>query len=364
MKRLILFLIIFSLSLQTRAGEANYYYVTKTNDHVSKIIFRARLTPIYGKSGKLLILKKANLKNISDIDAISLNEKLYFPDDLATEALGLGQMKLKDGNELVFKEDDGPSSNHLTESERNTIRRTVAEENKDIKQVVEGSRPLNAEDPQSRFVFSIGSGYSRVDSVINATGATAVLLSKPLIITDLKWEHLWSEVYESFIHFSYSSIPYQEANQGQIFNSHPSLSSTSFGVKYNFQHPGRISLEAGVSEEVIIASYQAGTATVEAKPLTFLQSVYSRDVLEVKKLKMTLGFGASYFLSSTFGDNRINAGTKYLGQLQITQSFKNFSFFASGEYSDFLQKSNLTEQKRRDLNGNLGFIIPLGAGQP
>ncbi len=365
-RRATLSLIIFTFSLNSYSADHSYYYVIKQNEVVSNVLYRAQLFPIYGKEGTLLILQKANSNHIEDLNKVKPGQKIYFPFEVVQLAKSAGILQIRYENELVFLADVEPLKTQKNISEV-SIKRSMAQElvvpSEPLQSVASMEKKEEISPEQSRFVFSLGSGYSRVDSSISTTGATAVLLSRPLISGEVRWEHIWSEKYESLINLSFTSIPFQDANQGQVFDGHPSLSSTSIGLVRRFDS-SYLSFETGVGEEIIVNSYQLGTASVELKPLTFLKPAYYKDLLQVRDLKLTAGLGFGYYLASSFGAYQVDPSFKYLGSIQVAQKFKNFSFFALGEYLDFSQKTSITTQRRREVKANFGFIIPLGGSKP
>jgi len=378
MRRAIVFFIILSFSLNSFSADSRYYYVIKQNEVVSNILYRAQIVPIYGKDGKLYLLQKLNSDQIADLNKVKPGQKIYFPFEIVEPAKNAGYIEVRNENQIVFLNTNSPivvpKKNSEDSAKRNVAQDSatnsaIAQEKMQIA-VGEASQHRTVVDKkedhfpeQSRLVVSLGSGYSRVDSLINSTGANAVLLSRPLISGEIRWEHIWSEKYESLINLSFTSIPYQDASQGQVFEAHPSLSATSIGIVRRFDSGG-LSFEAGVTEEIIVNSYQMGTATVELKPLTFLKPAYYKDLVQVRNLKLTAGLGFGYYLASSFGSYQVDPSIKYLGSVQIAQKFKNFSFFALGEYLDFTQKTSVTTQRRREVKANFGFIIPLGESKP
>ncbi len=382
-KRCLIFLIIFCFTLSSKAKAADYYYIVKPQDNVSTLLYRARLKPIYHKLGTLEILRKKNNRHIPDLDHLKVGDQLFFPEHLVLKSNAQGFIKVINQNEIVFKDHIEPNSlskrtiAHKHRSQKNQTKDSIISTpstTPDEEKRIAPSPTPNAKSQvhegklaESQIIFSMGSGYSRMDSSAktgNANNANAVLLSKPTLSVDLKWEQNWSSSIQSFIRWSFASIPYQDTSRGLVSGEKQNTSLMGLGLTYQLFDEFFGSFELGSREEIFVTSYQPGSATAEARSLTYYRFTFSRKLIAVNNLSMTGAFGASY-LSETSGSNyAVDVGEELFLQLHLTQKFKTFSLFAVGEYADSRQDTSFTMQTRRDLKTQLGFIIPLGEEIP
>ena len=411
-RRCLIFLIIFCFTLNSNSKSAEYYYIVKPNDNASTLLYKANLKPIYHKLGTLEILQKTNQHRIADIDHLEVGDKLFFPEYLVLSAKNQGFIKVTRQNEIVFNDqtksklvktrnmasDENQDQEHIdaqdfdknkdakietsannTSPINNKILEVPSTSNTELKlhSAVQNEVPKNTKiDPentaapvinkiaQSNLVFSLGSGYSRIDSSVNSTSANAVLLSKPLLSAHFKWEQNWSTLTQSFIRWSFESIPYQDSNHGSIDGEKQNVSLMGFGLNHELFAGILGSIELGGREEIFVTSYQTGSASLETRPITYCRLAFSKRLVSVKNLSLNGSLGGSYLSGASGSNYEAHAGQEYFGQLQLTQKLKNFSFFATGEYVSSSQKTSMTNQSRKDIKTELGFIFPLGEETP
>jgi hypothetical protein len=217
--------------------------------------------------------------------------------------------------------------------------------------------------PQSEVILSLGTGYSRIDSTMNSSNA--VLLSRPSKTVALKWEHHWTEIWQSHLRWSASSISYNDTAQGQaLMGGSQTLTQAAFGIRARLA-PGLWStLELGMREDIFAPSYSSGTANLETRAIPTMRLLLSKDLVEVQSLKLIGTLGVGYLSGVSSGDYDVKPGHEFMGQIQVVQKLKSFSIFTSGDYGQTLQDTSITKQKRTDIGLQLGISFPLGETTP
>jgi len=350
MERQCLFVLIsLSLAMPVQASDETYYYIIKKNEYVSSILYRAHLKSIYGKIGTLDLLKKLNVKRIPDINKIIPGEKIFFPGSLALKAKERGAVDLTAQNEIVFIDEVIP---RILASESNPAQVAVPNKINFIK-----SEDTSA---QSAINFSIESGYSRIDS--NQGSGSATLLSKPITGFHLEWSQYWSDDWQSFIGWGRSSVSFTNTSQGTVVGGEKQTTShLGLGLIYQLSSKLNTTVEVGTKEEIFAPSYSTGTATLEAKPVSFFKLSFSRNLVEVRQLRLSGSLGGSYLFGLSNSDYDIKSGYEYFGGLRVTHQLKSISIFASGEYIVTFQDTSLSTQSLKDIRTQIGVSIPFGA---
>lgn len=361
--------------MNSNSKGAEYYYIVKPNENASSLLYQMNLKPIYHEWGTLKALQKVNARRIINLGHLKTGDKLFFPESLVLNAKNQGLIKLTDQNEIIFNDSlklfASPTRDVASQSANqtdiplvnpSTEILPVPEDETEKFKLSSANQATNTS--QSNLVFDFGTGYSRIDSSLQSANANAVLLSKPLFSAHFKWEQFWSDSTQSFIRWGLESIPYQDASRGSINGEKQNISLMGFGLNQRLFFGIFASIEAGEREEIFVTSYLSGSASLETRPINYYRLVFSKKLAAVNNLSLTGSLGVDY-LSGTSGSNyKVHSGQDYFGQLQVTQKFKNFSFFGQGEYINSNQKTSLTTQTRKDIKTQLGFIFPLEEETP
>lgn len=371
-------IILICAPVNVFAGNGQYFYVVRKCDSASAVLFRAALKPIYGNRGLLLVLANENRFNVKDLNHLKPGDKILFPGPVIDRALGSETFRIINENQIVLTDEinaDKIAEEKLKQAApvkreiaqvpqtQTQVQPSIQAQALPVSPIVEPVKPaaviVSSETAQSRFVFMLGSGYSRIDSATNGGGAAAVILSKPLVSADLAWEQIWSDTFDSFIGLNYSAINYQESNVGQVVHGSQSPVKMNIGLVYKFNPETRISFEVGTTDEVFVPAYQVGVATIETKPLAYAKALFIKDIFHTRKLTLTGALGGSYIMGSNVGSYEIGAGREFLGYLQVSQSLKKFTFFGRAGFSEKSQNTSVTSQIRKEIRSNFGLIIPL-----
>ncbi len=369
-RQCIVFCITFCLTFSSLAAERQYFYRMKKDEFVSQVLYLASLAPIYGRRGYLKLVQNLNAGQVFDINKVKQGQIIYFSQEIVEKAKSQGRILVTAENEIQFKDEIKKESLAVV-LPKTVIRQTRAIAQEVLEPAIAKPQapelPVilqkeNNESEQSRLIFSLGSGYSRIDSKISTSGAQAVALSKPLVAVKLSWEQIWSESLESFIDWDYTSISYQDAGHGLLYNSQQSTSMMGFGVHYKLNEKSSFRFEVGTNEEIFIPSYQIGSASLETRPLPYAKLILTLDLAQVRALKLTAGIGGSYLMGGTFSAYDVLPGQEYLLQMKLSQRLKELSFFTEFEYVDLKQNTSIFDQQRKDIRTNIGISIPLFSG--
>ncbi|OYZ24217.1 MAG: hypothetical protein B7Y39_01985 [Bdellovibrio sp. 28-41-41] len=366
LRKFLIYSLILSFTLDSHSMALNYYYMIKKNDNASTLLYRAKLRPIYAKSGTLFLLRKENAKHIPNIDLLFPGDRLFFPKTLALKAQHEGAVQITQRNEIIF--------NDRLKIKQKATNRTLANEPRDpnspdtqsqktakeVQQKVKSLELINPEtQAQSELEISLETGYSRLDSSLSS--ASAVLLSRPTLGANLKWQQNWSQSMSSFIRWNYNSISFQDTSSGTVIGGNKQTTSLmAVGLNHRLSQTLWGTLELGTREEIFAPSYVTGTATLETKPIPYARVLISKKLLEVNKLNLTGALGVSYLLGLSGTSYNVSPGAEYFTQLKVSHKFKRLSIFALGEYAETSQKTSLTNQTRKDFRTQFGLIIPLG----
>jgi hypothetical protein len=373
----IFFSLFTVLSFSCFAQESGCYYIVKSGDILSKVLHDAGIggKTIYATEGALVKVKSANSEIVPNIDKIYPGQKIFIPKKVVSMSRepktinGLCeevQPSLRADSKKIDKKRKLAQEEPLEKFDKSNQFENAALASEKIipqkKYILEKPDPnlVIAEEAQSRLVFSLGSGYSRIDSRSYSNGASAVLLSKPMLVGKFRWEQVWTEEFESFLNLDFTTVSYKDSEAGQVVNGLQTTSLMSLGLTRIFPNQSRISLDLGMREETFATSYSTGVATLEPKPVSFVRGLFEQDLLEKRHLKLSGGLGGSYVLGYNAGSYKIEGGREILAQLKVTQTFKNQSIYGIGEFVDASQNTSSTSQSRREVKFKMGLIIPLG----
>lgn len=378
-KRSTVFSLVFFVSINAMSAGGAYFYRIRPGDCVSNVIYRIGLEPIYGKKGYLLKLAQLNLKHISEIDKIKPGQKVYFSEDITKKAQELGVIEIVAENEIRFRENERKIEpiariNEIP-AQRNLAQVNLeADAKKELKSENLETKTQAEPQPQpetiiidkiedSRFLISLGSGYSRIDSKMLSTSAKATVLSKPMLGAKVNWTQDWSETFKTHIKWEYLSVTYKDANQGTIYNDKIDTTLFGMGSSYYFNPGTKFIFELGIRDDIFIPSYQSGTATLETHPITYSKIGLSQRLAQVRSLKLSGEIGGSYLFGGSYsGSYDVNPGQEYYLKVKFSQKLKSMSIFADAEYKDLNQNTTASEQHRKDLHTNIGVEIPMISG--
>jgi hypothetical protein len=301
--------------------------------------------------GTLDLIQNANKKNIADLNIIIPGEKVYFPKNLALAAKALGTDELTAQDEIVFIDQ---MTLRIPANESAAVEAPPA-----AGPILTVSQPV-INNEMSQISVSLESDYSSINS--NQNTGSATLLSKASRGFNLKWSQNWSENWQSFIGWGSNSVTFATPNQGTLLGGEKQTASRfGLGIIHKLSPSLKAAFETGTREEIFALSYSAGTATLETKPVNFFKLSFSKDFVEVRRLRLSGFFGGTYLLGLSGSSYDIKPGIEYYGGVRITHQLKSISIFASGEYSVTLQDTSLTTQSRKDIRTQIGVSIPLGA---
>lgn len=357
MKKCFAILLIF-LALQSRADDEVYYYLVRSSDNVTTLLYLMDLRPIYKGAGTLAVMKRINKAKILDLNHVKAGDRLIFPRDYALQAQEKGLVRIKEDNQIILNAD--LELMHDSLSQRTPSRDKMKIPNSKANQfptnkILEKGSEIPA---QSEIEVAIETGYSRIDSKINSSNAT--FLSEPSIGAHVKWQQNWTDKYQSYISWGFKNNRFQDSANGSLLGgSQVSTSRLAIGLIQNFSESMQGHLEIGSRQEIFAPSYSAATATLEAKPVSYSRFLFSKNLVEIKKLSLRGAIGASYLAGASGSSYDVKTGFEYLAQLEVSQKLKRNLLFAKIELSQASQKTSQTNQIRRDVQSFVGFTFPI-----
>jgi hypothetical protein len=177
--------------------------------------------------------------------------------------------------------------------------------------------------------------------------------------TQIQWSQFWTENWATFFNYKTSTIPFHKPVSGLINNSNPRKSALGFGLNYKLLQKMNLSAELGVQEDLYVNSSSPGTVTLETHPSPFLSASLSRELFKVRSLQLDGKLGINLTPRTSFDTLDSYGSSKYLTMIQISQTFRHFTFFANGQYSSNKTKTSLCEQTEQEFGATLGFFVPL-----
>lgn len=398
-KKCFILVTLISLCFSPNILGSEYYYIMKPGESLSRLLYKNDIKPIYHKWGSLRALEEYNIKTIFNSDYVLAGQKVFFPTVIVRFLKKNNAILISKNNEIFFKnktdtnlrlpahqnsevqnplqenpllveitksDDSSENSNSVDEKNISTenSKKVVINLNETKSSQVENFKPkpviAETEKEQSNLSIAIGSGYSRIDSIMNS--GKAVLLSKPTSNIKLDWEQLWSKDFHTSISWGYESIPFQSANVGSIYNNRQNLTHFELGLSSLFFNKLWFGLYFGQKENVFITSNIQSTATLESIANGYTRLSLNSELIRRKKLSFFVGLDVSSLAANSMESYDVKSGTSISGQLTIKQQFRKFSFFMTGEYQTTNQNTSITSQSGRDIKSYLGISMPLGGG--
>jgi hypothetical protein len=387
--------------------EQNHFYVVKERDSIIKILRSFGIRPAWGKSGAIVRILSDNsflqTRN-NNPDLVYPNERIQFDasfNDVLLNRKDLGFADINESGEINFicskeslekwaalRKELEPSLDPFDRrypslaldcklqlrSEVNTLatcpvvlpkRQIAGEPVPTSPQTAQPETPvISPQAPEakpkekvidSHMDFSLGSGYSQLNSSYNSSQSSANVLSQSMQEATFRWEQHWTELSHTFIQWNYMNMPFVSANQGTIYNGSQYASNFSVGGNYKLSSNWQSELAVGMRGYIFAPSYSSGTASLELKSLPYTQVQFVRDLAQVRSLSIKAGIGASYIAPSTVFNYNINSGYSYFGLLRVEQKLEHFRLFTEGQYESFNQSTSLTNETYQEIWTRLGI---------
>lgn len=366
---------IFTFNSVAWGGQ--YYYVVQQNDRASEILHKAQLNPIYTKQGSLNSLRETN-PNIDDIDHIFPGQKLFFSSDFGDQAKLSGAIDILETGEIVFNQ-DGIGKSDLqqpqpdrqiasqSETQTETLMPVITPKVSSSDQVDSIPEKQSTEiqnvdfshQPQSEFKFTLGMGYSRIDSTQNSTAAN--FISKAIPSASAQWQQNWSPSWQTHACWQTAITEFEETSRGTFEGSHKvSTSSFGFGATYIFDSNLHLKSEFGMTEQIFATSASLGTAKLQTRPIPYLGVSLGKKLLEVRRLSLAAEFGGKYLMNSSGEDFDVHSGSELSAKISVEHKLKSMTIFVSGQFSKVNQNTSQSNQVTTDLKSQFGISIPLG----
>lgn len=352
--RIFLILIFFSASVfaQNSLIDKRYFYIVKEQDTASEILYRASIKPLYLENGQGTVneLKKDNSNNL---EKIYPGQKIYFSQKTLEKGLKNGLVKISEKNEVIFI--SAPESSMI-----NAPAATLPETNSTA---VPETKPVAAQASEnlsqpSYLMLSFGTGYSRIDSTYSANHSNASLLSDRALLLSASLLQTWTPEWATYLKLFTTKTTYRNPQQGRIEGNRKFLTEINFGVKTRLDQSNHINYGLGVKEVVFVPSYVSNMATLDNKPLVFLELGYSHEF--VKKGVLTLGgaAGFKYYLPDSGQVYSVDHGQDYSIAGFVMQDKTTYDLVAELQYIQRNFKTSLTSQKESFVAASLSVVIP------
>jgi len=372
-----LYLVIFFDS--PFAVASDYFYVVKTKDVFSHVLYGSGYTPIYGNKGYLLQIAQYNQIDIAKLDKIKPGEKINLPENIILHGFknDFARFKNKDitSKEIIFKNSFQDqlvfNTNVATQEKLNDdsfIVRKVASQS-DISQdalpSVEQKSDLYSNNKNfnqySDFSFYIGTGYSRIDSEILQNGSKAAFLSKPNDVLGFNWQFHLEQDFTLFFGYQKNTIQFSDANRGLVFNDKINQTQIFLGGLFkNIIESINLAVELGNYERIFAPSYQAGTATLENHFISYSKLQVSKNFYNKQKIQIETGLGYSFLGSVESSNYSVDQGYAYSGFLKVNQNLSRYSIFLQSDLGFIFQNTSNSKKNEKFVTTVLGIKMPIG----
>lgn len=312
-------------------------YRVRKGESLSEILVRRLAIPLWGRGGYVHKVFALNKHRISNSNLIVEGQLILVPKAcyIKKKSPSAGVSKAKPARKIAHAH-EGPER-HI-EAQVNT---------------------LSEKSADSHFLVSLGSGFSRIDSIITSNNTLATLLSEQAISAYIQWEQYWTETLHSFIAWGYERLPFQSATHGVLFDGVQSATEINLGSRFRLSPLWESEFVLGVGDYGFVTSDMKGTARLEMRSLPKLQLQFLRDLAIVRSLSLKGGFGVAQISSSSGPSYDIKSGYTLFGLMRVAQELECYTLFGDVEYSEMYQNTSITTQSRKDIRGRLGFLWKL-----
>ncbi len=336
MSRLYLYLSSFMLLLLltmspsiSKADFAVYQIEVRQDETLSEILNELGLHPIWGKNGFLSKVIRLNPK------VVSKNGNLVQPGTIINLLLPMHQTEL----------DKKISKNYIK-----PLSRVPAQVKPQVSPAVE-PEVAKGNDDGDMVQAELKFGNSRLEATDKIGGAKSTVLSELNSGVDLRLQFPMTEHLSFFGLLGAGVEQYSNFKDGiTLGGSKQNVMSYGFGSDLHYSEKFSVRAQLEFSQGLFLKAVDTSLINIVKISVTKASLGGKMQLFENKKFKISGQLGSLYLLPTSAEDLQINSGAGYYGGLLMARHYRQRPVTMGFVYSFYSQSTNISLQKRSDLN--------------
>jgi len=349
------FLALFIFSINCLAVDGKYYYIVKTKDTLSQVLYKAGIKPLYSKSGAIVTLQKLNSKNIVDLNKIYPGQLIYLNKDFVEKAVMLKLAVVSDQSEVVLVE----TNNNLN---RDLASLSTELKSEDVQQsLTVNNLTENVEDQLGRFSFNLGFQYSRIDAIDVSTQGSSTFLTDISPKYGIQWESSWNKTWSSVI--SVALIQEQVVDDTSTVvktidhaSGYRKKISIEIQRHWDLQRDSTTTIAAGIKDQMFSRGLTPTAISLDRIPNNYLGLIHYQDLFNLNKLSVFGKIEYNYLLSASGAAHKLEPGSFTQFSFGVEHIFKNFEIQSEIFYGVSDQNSQLVKQRETSVGAHLNAV--------
>jgi len=227
------------------------------------------------------------------------------------------------------------------------------------------SSELPPQESQSFSPYSVLSifgtyNFYRIDSISSTSSNRSILLSTPSPGVKIGWGQFWSSQIRTGIQIHYESVKMYPASTGTLISGKHDLGGAEFYFSYLPSDKFEIKFYGAYDGWLFARSPQAGTAALDKIYQAQYGVVFLPTLVQKGNLLFGMELGLGQVLATSVGSYTIENSTSYRIAPIIKQKLKDAQIEMKLEYETNTQKSNISQQKNRELGMQIGVSFEVG----
>lgn len=337
--------------IQSAALGNQFHYVVVPQDTVSKILFKARLRPLYGNAGSLKTIENINAQEIKNIDQIRPGQKIYFSDEQVRRAQHLGSVDITNERQIILRE--------------TLYKRHTADEAPPQTETTPIELPRDrANDAVSSLNLNLTYQFTRLDSKDIATGGNATFLSPLNSKYELIWLVDWNSPWTSELGFSSLALEFDSnLSGGRTFTvSNGSLNEVFMGARYKYNEDLQYSFVYTRSAIVVSKALSLTELSLDQVQTNKLTAGVDWKLKNHKGVDYGFGLNGSYIMDAESSSESVKPGwdARLRFYLKHKFSLKDLSIEGAVFYHYLKQDTDFSRQSEKSVGAMFGVVKRFG----